>query len=527
MPRRPQAAPVIRLVALTLSLLATATFAQDVVPKRGLRLGLPALHAELDPAGGRIVDAKGREVILRGVNVNAHAEYWAYGAFPTVFPFTEEDADRIAGIGWNVVRLLLSWSRVEPEPGVYDESYLRAVEKTIKLLAKRGVYTIVDLHQDAWGPHLAAAPGTVCPPGQEPAYGWDGAPAWATLDGGASRCFNALRELSPAVIASWAAFLDDAPGPGGVGIRTRYVDMLHHVAWRFGGVKSVAGWDLTNEPNAFFDMQLVQLADLYADAIVAIRAGEQAARRGFRHVVFFEPSAAWSDLELGNPPPFPHDGDVAFAPHIYRGGITGGPIQRSDFERARADAATHGGAPVLIGEWGSGPERAADPADVYFRQHQALQDEFRFSATLWTWRESCGDPHKASDARAGRVPYVWGEFEVDCTTNTVTGVRQPLVDQLTRGWVRAAPGRLASMAWDPASGVLVASGTGARRKQQLVIYWPARLHGTPEVTVTGLRQVRMRPAWGGTFILAGATGGAWSVRATSAASASPSGAFVD
>jgi endoglycosylceramidase len=507
---------VIRLVALALSLVAAVAFAQDV-PKRGLRLGLPALHAEADPAGGRIVDAKGREVILRGVNVNAHAEYWAYGDLPTVFPFTPEDADRIAGIGWNVVRLLVSWSRIEPQPGAYDEAYLRAVEKTIKLLAKHGVYTIVDLHQDAWGPTLAAPAGTVCAPPTAPAFGWDGAPGWATLDGGASRCFTALRELSPAVLASWAAFLANAPGPGGVGIRTRYVDMLHHVAWRFGSLKAVAGWDLTNEPNAFTDVQIAQLAELYADAIPAIRAGERAARRGFPHIVFFEPSAAWSDLEIGNPPPFAHDGNVAYAPHIYRGGISSGPIPRGDFERARADAAGHGGVPVLVGEWGSDPGRAADPADVYFRQHQAWQDEFRFSATLWTWRESCGDPHKAGDVRDGRVPYVWGEFEVDCTTNTVTGVRQPLVDQLTRGWVRAAPGRLASTAWDPDAGVLVASGTGARRKQQLVVYWPARLHGAPaDVTVTGLRRVRVRPAWGGSFVLASATGGDWSIRAAAA-----------
>jgi endoglycosylceramidase len=146
--------------------------------------------------------------------------------------------------------------------------------------------------------------------------------------------------------------------------------------------------------------------------------------------MFFEPSITWSDFGVGTPPPFPHDGGVVFAPHIYRGGLTSGPIERSDFERARADAATFGGAPVLVGEWGSSPDRANDPNDDYFVRHQDLQDEFGFSSTLWTWRESCGDPHKAGDARAGRVPYVWGEFDVDCTTNTVRGVRTALVEQL-------------------------------------------------------------------------------------------------
>ena len=66
------------------------------------------------------------------------------------------------------------------------------------------------------------------------------------------------------------------------------------------------------------------------------------------------------------------------------------------------------------------------------------------SATLWTWRESCGDPHKVADVRAGRrVPQVWGEFQVDCRTNRVTRLRRALIGELTRGYVRAAPGRLA------------------------------------------------------------------------------------
>ncbi|MBA2625998.1 MAG: hypothetical protein H0U89_10390 [Acidimicrobiia bacterium] len=44
------------------------------------------------------------------------------------------------------------------------------------------------------------------------------------------------------------------------------------------------------------------------------------------------------------------------------------------------------------------------------------------------------------------MPEVWGEFEVDCTTNTTVGVRQRLVDDLTRAYPRAAPGRLTARA---------------------------------------------------------------------------------
>jgi endoglycosylceramidase len=503
--------------------LVVALSACTLVPRRtgisgahGWRPILPALHAEPDPIeGGRIVDALGREVLLRGVNVNALAEYWQYGSFATTFPLTRADADEISATGWNVVRLLVSWSRVEPAPGAYDEHYLDQVARAVDLFERRGVYTIVDFHQDAWGPTLAAPAGTTCPAGSEPAVGWDGAPGWATLDGGAGRCApGGVREISPAVLTAFAAFWNDAPGPGGVGIRTRYARMVGHVAARFARDPSVAGYDLMNEPNAFSPEQVAALSDLHADALVEIRAAEQA-RHGFPHLVFFEPGALWSDFSQGTPPDFARDANVVFAPHIYRGGITDGPIQRSDFERARADAATFGGAPVLVGEWGSSPERAKDPADVYFRQHQQLQDEFHFGATLWTWRESCGDPHKAQDARNNTLPYVWGEFDVDCTTNQVVGPRQALLDQLDRGYVRAAPGRLVTTLDDAAAGDLRASGARAHLGTALVAWSPAPPGRTRVVASTGLRFVRVSSSGdGGSYVTAIAARPTWSIRIT-------------
>ena len=474
---------------------------------------LPTLHAEPDPvSGGRIVDAAGREVLLRGVNVNALVEYWRYGAFPTTFPLTEADADRISATGWSVVRLLVSWSRVEPSPGHYDDAYLDQVARAVQTFERRGVYTIIDFHQDAWGPTLAAPVGLTCPAGTEPAFGWDGAPGWATLDGGASRCVPAgIRELSPAVRAAFIAFWNDAPGPGGVGIQTRYTRMLGHVAQRFARRAAVAGYDIMNEPNAFGTDEVAALGRFSASAVAAIRAGERVGG-GLAHLVFFEPSATWSDLLSGTPPDFPHDANVVFAPHIYRGGISSGPIQRADFDRARSDAATFGGAPVLVGEWGSSPDRANDPADVYFREHQALQDEFHFGASLWTWRESCGDPHKAGDALAGRVPYVWGEFELDCRINQVTGAREALVSQLDRGYVRAAPGRLLSTTFDPATGELRGAGERARLGRALLAWYPKPAREIRHLSAVGLAHLHVSSSGsdGGSYVTGIATRSSWS-----------------
>ena len=169
---------------------------------------------------------------------------------------------------------------------------------------------------------------------------------------------------------------------------------------------------------------------------------------------------------------------------------------------------------MLVGEWGSSPERANDPADVYFREHQRLQDEFHFGATLWTWRESCGDPHKAGDARQGTVPYVWGEFDVDCTTNRVVGVRQSLVDQLDRAYVRAAPGRLVESTYDLTSGVLRGAGDHAHPGSAVVGVVPdARRSRSGCSRREGLRFVRVSSSGtdGGSYVTGVAIRSSWSV----------------
>ena len=515
--------------AAALAALAALPHAADAAPAA---VRLTPLHAQPDrKAGGRIVDSRGRQVLLRGVNVNALAEYWKGSGFRTVFPLARKDPARMASIGWNAVRLLVSWSRIEPAPGRYDRAYLGRVAATARRLARHGIYTIVDLHQDAWGPELAAPAGQACDPPTLPALGWDGAPAWATLDGGALRCFpQGTRELSPAVRAAWEAFFSDAAGPAGVGVQTRYLRMLKVVARRFGRSTAVAGFDVMNEPNAIGDAQQAALSAFYGRALRQIRAGERAGR-GRRHLVLFEPSVLWSLLGEGAPPDFKRDRDVVYAPHLYTGGLTNGPIGPSAFAVARREARAFGGAPVLSGEWGTDPRRAGKLADPYFLRHQALQDSFRMSATLWTWRESCGDPHKLADVQAGTpVPQVWGEFQVDCRTNRVTRPRRTLIGELTRAWVRAAPGRLKRMRYSSA-GTLAASGRARRSAGPLVAFLPLAprtpsgdrdqylpadcltVRACLHIRTSGLRDLRfVRGPGKSRYVVASPTGGAWSLR---------------
>lgn len=469
---------------------------------------LPLLRAQPDAvSGGRIVDATGREVLLRGVNLNSYVEYWSGNDFPTTFPFGEADAERMAQVGWNAVRLLLSWSRVEPEPGVYDESYLDEIAQAVAILESHGIYSILDMHQDAWSATLAARPDENCGEFLEDAIGWDGAPAWATFDEGLARCVpGGFRDLTPATVSAWRAFFGNREDALGVGIRTRYAQMWGHVAQRFASSTAIAGYDLMNEPGAYSDEDQAGLVAMYADAIAAIREGERRAGAP-EHVVFFEPSIAW----LSAPPDFERDENIAYAPHLYEGGFDDGPITRVPFEIAVADAALFGGVPVLVGEWGANPDRAGPGGDGYFSDHQALQDEFRFSATLWTWRESCGDPHKVRD---GGIPIPWGEFDVDCRTNEILGERTALFGDLTRAYARFAPGRIEGMSWSAESGEFDVHGVEAVTGQVLEVFYPAAGRGEPDIVATGLGAVEAEelPA-GGILLRAPSAGGNWSLGA--------------
>ena len=162
---------------------------------------------------------------------------------------------------------------------------------------------------------------------------------------------------------------------------------------------------------------------------------------------------------------------------------------------------------MLTGEWGAARSRLE-----YVRSHLDLQDRFGVSSTQWTWRESCGDPHQRAAALAGTIATttfaVWG---VDCADNRVLGVGSDLRRALTRGYVRAAPGRLSSVRWNADARELNAVGARAREGVVLEAFYPGRA----SVSAGGLRRVTASSVpGGGQLVIAIARGGAWRLRVT-------------
>lgn len=68
-----------------------------------------------------------------------------------------EDADLAKGLGCTAFRLSLSWARLEPEPGIWDDLAFAHYRDVLEYLRRTGMMTVVTLHHNTWPLHVQAA----------------------------------------------------------------------------------------------------------------------------------------------------------------------------------------------------------------------------------------------------------------------------------------------------------------------------------------------------------------------------------
>jgi len=59
---------------------------------------------------------------------------------------TENEIKDLSELGFNLVRLGVSWESVETSPNQFNQTYLNQIEILINRLAKYGIYTMIDVH---------------------------------------------------------------------------------------------------------------------------------------------------------------------------------------------------------------------------------------------------------------------------------------------------------------------------------------------------------------------------------------------
>ena len=187
----------------------------------------------------KFIDSEGRERIFNGVNLCEKG--WHVDGNPKrqyAFNFDENLIRNLSQLGFNLVRLGLTWDSIEPEPGKYNEENLDKIEKVADLCAKYGIYFFLDMHQDLY----SGAPQTA----------GDGAPEWACITDGAK--FTPTKLVwaegyfwGKAVHKAFDNFWADREY-NGIPLQTYFCNMWKHVAERFKDHPALFGFDLLNEP---------------------------------------------------------------------------------------------------------------------------------------------------------------------------------------------------------------------------------------------------------------------------------------
>lgn len=237
-------------------------------------------------SAGNFIDASGRTLILRGVNLggsskvplkpdgSTHLNAGLYDGAQVSFvgrPFPLEEADehfsRLARWGQRIARLLVTWEAIEHSgPGIYDSEYLDYLERIVESAARRDILIYIDPHQDVWSRWT----------------GGDGAPMW-TLEAvgfepknlqasGAAMLHqemgedypqmqwfsNHLRLACATMFTLFFAGNELAPGilAGGESIQNllqnHYIEAIAQVARRLAPHPNVLGFGSMNEPGEGF-----------------------------------------------------------------------------------------------------------------------------------------------------------------------------------------------------------------------------------------------------------------------------------
>jgi endoglycosylceramidase len=261
---------------------------------------------------------------------------------------------------------------------------LQYYEQVVRWAEERGLYVIVDFHQDAFSRYTVDGCG-------------EGFPRWAVVsDSAFSQPDNSndcvswgyKMALYPSHHKTWSDFHQDREG-----IRSRYIEMVKKVADRMAKHRNVIGYDLLNEPWGSEQ----ELLSLFTSAGDAIRSRHPQA------ILFIPAHTLIGAGFITNHMDRPKFKNMAYAPHFYDAGVMGlkrwfgnNPDRWLNQINTKAEQWQ---TPMLLGEFGA-PANTINSAAYLETIYQWLDANF-VSGTQWNytpgWTEKNKDGWNAED----------------------------------------------------------------------------------------------------------------------------------
>jgi endoglycosylceramidase len=433
-------------------------------------------------------------------------------------PLCQHDLIQMAALGFNSMRLPLSWSLLEPNRDGFSEVYLARIAQVVDWARALGIYVIIDMHQNAYSPYVG--PGS----GVNLAYN-SGAPAWATLtDGLQSKVYlKNQREANPAVFEAFTNFWYNRNG-----IQDAYIAAFGFLAKRFKDDSTVVGYSIFNEPQpgwnlppGFEDLLLFPFYRRVIDALTGIHDGLPCPTGIFmpafcgyadlgihdlRHLFFLEPGLLRqiTDFPTHLGLPVSSYRNLVFDIHAYTHGYTIEALLNPDADPRHA-AYPWGGyeqtyafgmresramdAALFVSEFGDDPKNDS----VILANELLQQEKHRVGFAFWAWKENSGG--------------LWGVYDPEKTGGCIRSARERL---LARVYPRASGDPGLVYHYDPDNGGFTLTAKGPAGGTPTVVFIPPEVRGSVAVSGTAMPETTTG-ADGSRLLTASPSGGQFSI----------------
>ncbi len=422
---------------------------------------VPMDSARLTVVDGRLVDAWGRDVVMRGLNTGGRNK------FEPFLPFTVADPDDLTAVraeadvyfgrlwawGLDTVRMPFSWEALEPTMGVYDEAYLARYQVLLDAAWDARLRVIVDFHQDVY-----ASP-----------FCGDGFPPWSVPTPDPPEPTHDCPQwflgyfANDDVRESFDRFWADTDG-----LQAPFLAMWLTMAEAVADHPAVVGFEPINEPGwgTMDDIDAFKLDVLqpwYGDIAAELQAVAPEA------LVFYDGPGVDATGPVATHL-LPEGDNLVYAPHLYDASLLLGDawtgVEPTPAISGMGQFGREAGVAVLLGEFGF--THGATGGNDWLTLVVDGLDAQRMSATLWEYSTSAE---------------LWnGE---DLSVTEPDGTERPILDGYVRPWLRAVAGEAIEARWDRDGGILEASWTAADGVTEVVV--PARLFpdGPEQIELSG------------------------------------------